>query len=615
MLFNMDSSKIAKILGTVGSPLIVISELIKNAVDASAKNIDIIYDRNNREICITNDCSGFSDDDIKYLDKPGESAKKIGSNLKNEEGLFLTGSKGLGLLSVFLLCDEAEIYTANGNSLIKKIVLQKENGSVTVETINSYSDLSFTKIIMKNVSEDNIDFLSSATEIKKLRHISTFLYKNEEIPFPNITLKLGHKSVSNPVNFNCKINPPLHDVYFEYNKYNKEIVFKCISQNKLIASKQVRLNSFSSNDLNNFIMNEYGVLKPIKTRTNDTTANCDCNGVPNFEGRLLVYEGNLAGDKMKEYGAGVNIYVNDFALYNYLSEENDWLGLADFSQRKKSTRLKPHNVFGYVNFPNFNENTEQLQISNERADFIQDIVFKNLMYLLKGVVMFLIFNIDIDAKNDKPDNTSNGNFKSVNNNLEPDGKSENRFDGQKSNIEFEPNSQSQHDSSGITPLLGNLEDESQNTNKPIYKREKYLIFTQEEWVLIKNIKDRNNESQKIFDVVYELSTLDVTKYRYSFVALFRILLESATRYYDQDNGLDYSSTSLENSITATINKIKEKAGREKDRKLSKQCEIWKDKSKIVDTLNLYIHYDQPIDISHVMESWKSLKSYIIKCVS
>ena len=41
---KMDSAQIAQIMGTVGSPLIVISELLKNAVDASAENIDIYYD-------------------------------------------------------------------------------------------------------------------------------------------------------------------------------------------------------------------------------------------------------------------------------------------------------------------------------------------------------------------------------------------------------------------------------------------------------------------------------------------------------------------------------------------------------------------------------------------
>ena len=611
MQLNMDSSKIAKILGTVGSPLIVISELVKNAFDASAKNIDIVYDREKREISITNDCSGFSDNDIKDLDKPGESSKKVGDNLQNKEGLFLTGSKGLGLLSVFLLCDEAEIYTANSNSTTRKIVLQKRNGSVTVDDIGGCSDSSFTKIIMKNVSEDNIDFLSSATEIKKLRHISTFLYKNDKIPFPNITLKLGNEAAINPVNFNCNIKPPLYDVYFDYKKNNKEMSFKCISQNKLIKQTQVKLNSFSLGALNNFILKEYNISKTIKTRTNDTMAYYDSNNVPDFEGRLLVYEKNLAGDQLKEYGAGVNIYVNDFALYNYLNEENDWLGLADFSQRKKSTRLKPHNVFGYVNFPNFNENVERLKISNERADFIQDIIFNKLMYLLKGVVMFLIFNIDLEMKNSKIINNRNGNHENENYNLESDEKDSDRVDDKKNSVESDYQSQQ----TDIVSSLDNSDDEyiPESTYKPIHKKDKFLVFTKEEGELIEKLKNVSNESQKIFNVVYELSTLDVAKYRYSVVALFRTLLESATKYYFIKNRLEYPENNLEGAIRRVIQNVGSVAG-QSNKELSKKCKTWNSELTIINALNLYIHHSDPINVLAITEYWKTFKSYVLKCI-
>lgn len=111
------------------------------------------------------------------------------------------------------------------------------------------------------------------------------------------------------------------------------------------------------------MLEKYGIKETIPTRTNDLLLS-DFSSVPTFEGRILVYEKSLAGAQLKTYGAGVNVYVNEFALYNYLAEENDWLGLADYSQRKKVTRLKPHNVFGYVNFPEFDENEEILRISN-----------------------------------------------------------------------------------------------------------------------------------------------------------------------------------------------------------------------------------------------------------
>ena len=151
----------------------------------------------------------------------------------------------------------------------------------------------------------------------------------------------------------------------------------------------IYIENFALADLQKIMLEKYGIKETIPTRTNDLFLS-DFSSVPTFEGQILVYEKSLAGAQLKTYGAGVNVYVNEFALYNYLAEENDWLGLADYSQRKKVTRLKPHNVFGYVNFPEFDENEETLRISNERADFIQDLTFSKVMYLLKGVVMFMI---------------------------------------------------------------------------------------------------------------------------------------------------------------------------------------------------------------------------------
>ena len=86
---KMDSAQIAQIMGTVGSPLIVISELLKNAVDASAENIDIYYDFDSRSITVENDYKGFTFEEIQNLSRPGISAKKKGKNLTNERGMFL----------------------------------------------------------------------------------------------------------------------------------------------------------------------------------------------------------------------------------------------------------------------------------------------------------------------------------------------------------------------------------------------------------------------------------------------------------------------------------------------------------------------------------------------
>lgn len=76
-----------------------------------------------QSISIENDYKGFTFEEIQNLSKPGLSAKKKDKNLTNERGMFLTGSKGLGLLSVFLLCNKAEIFTSLADHSVHKITL------------------------------------------------------------------------------------------------------------------------------------------------------------------------------------------------------------------------------------------------------------------------------------------------------------------------------------------------------------------------------------------------------------------------------------------------------------------------------------------------------------
>ena len=53
---------------------------------------------------------------------------------------------------------------------------------------------------------------------------------------------------------------------------------------------------------------KYGIKETIPTRSNEI-AFSDFTTVPDFEGRILVYEKSMANAQLKAYGAGVNIYV------------------------------------------------------------------------------------------------------------------------------------------------------------------------------------------------------------------------------------------------------------------------------------------------------------------
>ncbi len=106
--------------------------------------------------------------------------------MTNERGMFLTGSKGLGLLSVFLLCNKAEIFTSLADHSVHKITLDKETGEIEHSTLEQDAKTEYTKVVLRDVSEETISFLSSEAEVRKLRHICTSIYKVREVPFPQM---------------------------------------------------------------------------------------------------------------------------------------------------------------------------------------------------------------------------------------------------------------------------------------------------------------------------------------------------------------------------------------------------------------------------------------------
>lgn len=620
---RMDSAQIAQIMGTVGSPLIVISELLKNAVDASAENIDIYYDSVSKSVTVENDYKGFSFEEIQKLSQPGVSAKKKENNLTNERGMFLTGSKGLGLLSVFLLCDKAEIFTSPADHSVYQINLDKKTGVIEQMKLKEESEKQYTKVVLLDVSEEILSFLSSEAEVRKLRHICTSLYKGESVPFPQMRLHiLDRQSESqHSINFTCDFPQMLYDVTFEYCKEEGALRFRCVSPNKQIANDEVTITDFSLTDLQAIMLEKYDIQETIPTRTNDLLLS-DFNAVPTFEGRILVYEKSLAGARLKTYGAGVNVYVNEFALYNYLAEENDWLGLADYSQRRKVTRLKPHNVFGYVNFPKFDENKETLRISNERADFIQDLTFNKVMYLLKGVVMFIILNIDVADKNPK--------YKRQEQQTETDADSSPQSDdatnstdgtGEKEMTEAETPSDS---TGGNASENHGKEDPAtgayvpSGTYSPKKLSQKSLVFTKAEGTIIEALMGQDDLSNKIYELVFELYRLDLQVHRYSIAYLFRALLESSTKYLSrQQSKVQFYENKLESSIVSALNYFGDQSKTNKQVH-NKIIRTWRDtvtQRKLIDTLNQYIHNELPVDALLLQEAWNTMKGYIIACIT
>lgn len=623
-ILKLEAGEISRLLGTVGSPLIVITELIKNAVDAEASQIGVQYNKENSFIRIWDNGLGISLEEIKNLAHPGVSRKKNNGYIKNSKGFYFTGSKGLGILSGFSLCNQIQITTYSIENGCYEIFINKD-GNMDYNFIEDGLENKGTIITLLDVPTAIIDFLTTASEIQKIRHISTYLYKKDEVDFPKITFQINDEEPTS-IFLDMELSDMVYDVSFNYIKSSQMLYFQCLSESqKNINSAGIKVENFDLPSLEEILMQNFGIAKTIKTKTNAEAtkqAFTELEHVPSFEGRILVYDNRRAKAPLKQYGAGVNIYLNNFAIYNYLSADNDWLGLADFSQTRKITSLKPHNVFGYVNLYEFNENEEKLNISNERADFIQDQTYIKLMYLIKGVIMFFIFNIDVSSRNNDykiPTKVNKVNEiaksdRQYGNTLMKKRKKNGNQDSQNqaNKADKEKNSEdreNQHDNPGEQDKFNPKAD-----FRPYRKSITNLTFTEEEGKKFHNIKNKNILGKKIFQLVCELAYIDMQKYPCAVAGLYRSLLECVTRYACERHAddLEFKENRLAEVIGSVINYYSNKY-----KNLSQQAKGWRDtinKRSLIITLNQYMHTGLETDLDFIVQTWKTMKGYIVQCI-
>lgn len=409
---GIGNKKIEDILGTVGSPSIVLSELIKNSIDSNSNSVDIYIDTNKKEITVIDKGDGLDEIDIQKLGMIGQSDKKEVGKEQRKNGEYYSGSKGLGLLSAFSLSNYIEIKTRK-NDKSYLIKWEKAQGEFNYSEIKQLPD-NGTKLIMRNISEDDINVLTDEEEYKKLRHVSLCHFKNISNTFEKINFYIDDKLKDE---FTCCDIKDLEDkfvykVKFNYCSQSNNLKFKFdkvnmvnskkINKDNLLPTdrllKTITINLNDNNRINDIIKENYK-LTETNTKSEKIFKYLDSN-LESFEGMFYVMEGHKGNkNDIDKFGYGIKVFTNNFAIYGYLDNDNDWLGFGPLSQIGKSTTLKPHNVFGYINFYKFNEKESSLEITNERTNFIEKAPYKKFIEIMKNIVVKIIFEVDVAYRN------------------------------------------------------------------------------------------------------------------------------------------------------------------------------------------------------------------------
>lgn len=408
---SIQEGKYEDVLAAVQSPVITLTELIKNASDSCLNKSDpIIININTKQnsLTITDFGEGLSKYEIERLGESGYSSKMVGENTQSPINNPLSGSKGLGLLTAFFIADTLEIETY---SLIDKksyyLIWRKGEQKYSYDEVDR--NYKGTTITLKNIQPKKLQmillreekvklFMSSIkffTDSESLPRIKLLINGIEESYYPSETLdKYYIKNKRGQFGFIAKASF----------RYENNCVTLSYEDNHLnyytFTDEKIYLNDKSSVD--SFIKAIRAPEKggrPIKSICESDVFNEKYIPIeiPAFSGVMYIWRERKA-DELEQWPVGVRIYVNNYSLYKYLDKENDWLTLSEISQNVRATNYKLKNTFGYIDLTNYNENNEELKISKERNDFIDSMEQRKFIHIMRDIIVGVFSRIDMAVK-------------------------------------------------------------------------------------------------------------------------------------------------------------------------------------------------------------------------
>ena len=409
---NIQAGKYEEILAAVQSPVIALTELIKNASDScqnSRDPITIEINTNKKVITITDSGKGFSKNDLENLGQAGYSLKMMGNNTHSPINNPLAGNKGLGILTAFYIANILEIETYSVDDK-KTYALQWEKGTQEYEYKEIQSNVTGTVVTLKDIALEKLQMILLEEEKVKLfmaslrfftgninlPRIRLIIDKVEEFRYPREVLENFYSQNKRPSNgFVAKAE-------FRYSRNNVVLSYEDnISGHYTFSEEEIDLsNPCSVDDFASRIGFMGKGVASIRSICESRVFKSEYGPIrlPTFSGVLYTWR-NRKNDDIEQWPVGVRIYINNYSLYRYLDKENDWLNLSEISQNVKATNYKLKNTYGFLTLTDYNENEEELKISKERNDFEDSMAQRKFIHIMRDVIVGVFTRIDMAVKN------------------------------------------------------------------------------------------------------------------------------------------------------------------------------------------------------------------------
>lgn len=412
IIANIQSGKYEDVLAAVQSPVIALTELIKNSSDSCQDSNDSIIvkiDTSRKEISIADSGKGFSKNDLEHLGEAGYSSKMIEGNTRSPIDNPLAGSKGLGLLTAFFIANTLEIETYSQIDK-KSYFLVWQKGSQRYYFEETETESLGTVVTLKDVFPDKLQMILLLEEKVKLFMASLRFFTNNT-NLPKIKLIIDGKEES------YYPQETLENFYSRNKGSSSGFISKAqfnYADNKIILSYEDNISHYytfsdqiidlsdpkSVDTFTRAIKAPERGAAPIKSICESVVFSPEFLPIrlPAFSGVLYTWRYRKS-DELEQWPVGVRIYINNYSLYRYLDKENDWLNLSEVSQNVKATNYKLKNTYGYLDLTDYNENKEDLKISKERNDFVDSMAQRKFIHIMRDVIIGTFARIDMAVKN------------------------------------------------------------------------------------------------------------------------------------------------------------------------------------------------------------------------
>ena len=368
--YVVEDKTIAELLGVqnFSTDESAVLELVKNAYDAQATYIKLIFEANT--LMVLDNGIGMNLNDIKQKwMHVGKSMKEYTTVLKNSQVRVLAGSKGIGRFALARLGEAATVYSKSKDNPC--VVWETDWNSSTVSIDNEIVKESGTKIIIKNLRvkwnrkkvQDLILFLSKTYKDKSMKVL---------ISHPDIVQELTPYITEINPGINC-----LARICLDYDSTKHIVTTKVISDEFLEeATKYCQgidlkhynqeinvLEELKSNDQWELSEEE---LRDHLTKLGGFSAEFSFSISPTKDDveKFLYKHHTLPYESLK----GVILYRNAFSISSYEGKK-DWLGFGKRSRKSPAAATHPTGAWRVRE----NQIAGKVEIDKQRNAVLQDL--------------------------------------------------------------------------------------------------------------------------------------------------------------------------------------------------------------------------------------------------